>query len=183
MSDIIRPEVRALLSGVEESYSRAKIKLPETAYRDVQRALMFTIGLISSYSGCKQYHEDGLKDWPANPADAFSKASKFKLRSGQLGDGGRVNAFTMRGRGHGRGHGRYPGRGRGSQFGGASGTEYMGGASEGPSEYSTLKGSCHTSCEEGHYSFECKGKNNDSNVMKLGATSAQSEPSAYGKGN
>jgi hypothetical protein len=107
---------RALLTGVQEAYSGAKIELPETAYRDVQRALKFTIGLNSSYSGYKQYHEDGLKDWPANLADAFSKASKFKLRSGQLGDGGRVNAFTMHGRGHGRGHGSYPGRGRGCQW-------------------------------------------------------------------
>jgi hypothetical protein len=66
--------------------------------------------------------------------------------------------------------------GEGAAVSGAlsSGTEYT---SEGPSEYGTRKGSCHTlSGEEGHYSFEC-------NVMKLGATSAQSEPSAYGKGN
>ena len=66
----------------------------------------------------------------------------------------------------------------GGQYG--NGGESTGVPTGGPSEYGTRKGSCHTCGEEGHFAFECKGKG--SSVMKLGATSAQSEPSAYGKG-
>jgi hypothetical protein len=65
---------RALLSGVEEAYNRAKQELPETSYREVQLALRFTIGLNSSYSAYKQYYEEGLKDWLENLVDAFSEA-------------------------------------------------------------------------------------------------------------
>jgi hypothetical protein len=109
---------RALLSGVQEAYTRAKLEPPDTSYRDVQLALRFTIGLNSSYTPYKQYHEDGLKDWPESLVDAFSEASKFRPRtagSGNPGDIGRANAFAMRGRGRGRGRGRSIGSGRTSR--------------------------------------------------------------------
>jgi hypothetical protein len=51
---------RALLSGVQEAYTRARLEPPDTSYRDVQPALRFAIGLNSSYSPYKQYHEDGM---------------------------------------------------------------------------------------------------------------------------
>ena len=142
----------------------------------------------STYSTYKQYYEDGLKGWPESLGDAFAEASKFKPRSGQQSDVARANAFAMRGRGggRGRGRGRYPGRGRGGQsnYGESSGVP-----TGGPSDYGTRKGSCHTCGEEGHYSFECAKNNNNNNmnnnnknIMKMGASSAPSEPSAYGKG-
>ena len=107
---------RALLSGVQEAYNRAQIPLPDSAYREVQMGLKFTMGLNSSYAAYKQYYEDGLKTWPVNLPDAFSEASKFRPRTGNQREVGRANAFKMRGRGRGRGRGRYPGRGRG-QYG------------------------------------------------------------------
>jgi hypothetical protein len=95
---------RALLSGVQEAYTRVKLEPPDTSYRDVQLALRFTIGLYSFYSAYKQYYEDGLKDWPESLVDAFSEASNFRPRtlgSGNPSDVGRANAFAMRGRGRG----------------------------------------------------------------------------------
>jgi uncharacterized membrane protein YgcG len=172
---------RALLSGVEEAYRRANVEIPETMYREVQLGLKFTVGLNSSYSAYKQYYEDGLKGWPESLGEAFSEASKFRPRAGQQTDAAKANAFAMRGRGgsRGRGRGRYPGRGRGGHSGSG---ESSGVPTGGPSEYGTRKGSCHTCGEEGLYSFECGKNNNNKNIMKMGATSAPSEPSAYGKG-
>jgi hypothetical protein len=64
---------RALLSGVQEAYHRAKQDPPENTYRDVQLALKFTLGLNLSFNAYKQYYEDGLKDWPESLVDAFSE--------------------------------------------------------------------------------------------------------------
>jgi hypothetical protein len=177
---------RALLSGVQEAYSRAKIDTAENGiYRDVQLALKFTMGLNSSYGPYKQYYEDGLKDWPQTVPDAFAEASKFKPRSagsGNPGDGGRANAFAMRGRGGGRARGRYSGRGRGGDNRGAHGADLSGtgGASGGQSEYGTRKGECHTCGEQGHYSFECRAK--DASGSSKSGLSGTHEPSGYGKG-
>jgi hypothetical protein len=77
---------RALLSGVQEAYSRAKIECPPTVCREVQLALKFTMGLNSSYAPYEQYYEDGLKEWPSSVPDAFSEASKFKPRTTGLGN-------------------------------------------------------------------------------------------------
>jgi hypothetical protein len=71
---------KTYLSGVQEAYGRAKIECPETAYRDIQLALKFTMGLNSSYAACKQYYEDGLKSWPENLSDALTEAAKYKPR-------------------------------------------------------------------------------------------------------
>jgi hypothetical protein len=171
---------RAYLSGVQEAYVRAQIECPETAYRDLQLALKFTMGLNSSYSAYKQYYEDGLKNWPENLSDALTEASKYKPRgigSGNPSDMGRANAFTMRGRGRGRGRGRLSGRGRGADARGASSGDYSGTQSE----YGTRKGECHTCGEQGHYSFECRAKDTQGG-QKMGAGGAQLEPSNHGKG-
>jgi uncharacterized membrane protein YgcG len=163
---------RALLSGVQEAYTRAKLEPRDTSYRDVQLALRFTIGLNSSYSAYKQYYEDGLKDWPESLVDAFSEASKFRPRtagSGNPGDVGWANAFAMRGRGRGRGRGRNSGRGRSGENRSGAYEESAGSTSGGPSEYGTLKGVCHTSGESGHYSFECEASDigDNSNIAIL----------------
>jgi hypothetical protein len=177
---------RALLSGVQKAYTRAKLESPDTSYRDVQLALRFTIGLNSSHTPYKQYYEDGLKDWPESLVDAFSEASKFKPRtagSGNPGDIGRANAFAMRGRGRGRGRGRRSSIGSGRMSDSRSGAygESAGGTSGGPSEYGTRKGACHTCGESGHYSFECKPSENGNNA-KAGANTVQSDSSGRGKG-
>jgi hypothetical protein len=174
---------KAYLSGVQEAYGRAQIECPETAYRDVQLALKFTMGLNSSYSEYKQYYEDGLKSWPENLSDALTEAAKYKPRgigSGNPNDMGRANAFTMRGRGKGRGRGRFSGRGRGTDSRAGSLGDYTGTHSGTQSEYGTRKGDCHT-CGEGHYSFECRAKDTQGG-QKMGAGDAQLEPSNHGKG-
>ena len=176
---------RALLSGVQEAYNRAKQDPPDGSYRDVQMALKFTLGLNSTYSAYKQYYEDGLKDWPEDLAEAFGEASKFRPRtagSGNPSDIGRANAFAMRGRGRGRGRGgRFSGRGRGSEQKSVSYGESTGSTSGGPSEYGTRKGSCHACGESGHYSFECRASDSGYN-SKTGAGTAQSDFSGHGKG-
>jgi hypothetical protein len=177
---------RALLSGVQEAYHRAKIPSADSMYREVQLSLKFTMGLNSSYAAYKQYYEDGLKEWPESVPDAFSEASKFKPRSagsGNPGDVGRANAFAMRGRGNGRGRGRFSGRGRGADNRGAhtGDTSGTGSHTGGQSEYGTRKGECHTCGEQGHYSFECRAKDT-SGGHRTGAGSASHEPSGHGKG-
>jgi Zinc knuckle len=175
---------RALLSGVQKAYNRAKQELPETSYREVQLALRFTIGLNSSYSAYKQYYEDGLKDWPENLVDAFSEAATFRPRtagSGNPGDVSRANAFAMRGRGRGRGRGRNAGRGRTNDNRSGVYGESTGSTSGGPSEYGTRKGACHTCGESGHYSFECKASDSGNNA-KAGASAAQLDSSGHSKG-
>jgi hypothetical protein len=177
---------RALLSGVQEAYHRAKQDPPDNTYRDVQLALKFTLGLNSSFNAYKQYYEDGLKDWPESLVDAFSEASKFRPRtagSGNPGDIGRANAFAMRGRGRGRGRGlgRSLGSGRTSEIRSGAYGESVGSTSGGPSEYGTRKGACHTCGETGHYAFECRASDSGQN-SKTGARTAQSDSSGHGKG-
>jgi Zinc knuckle len=172
---------RALLSGVQEAYTRAKLEPPDTSYRDVQLALRFTIGLNSTYTPYKEYYEDGLKDLTESLVDAYSEASKFRPRtagSGNPGDIGRANAFAMRGRGRGRGRGR---SGRTSEIRSGAYGESAGSTSGGPSEYGTRKGACHTCGESGHYSFECKA-NESGNNAKGGTNTVHSDSSGRSKG-
>jgi Zinc knuckle len=155
---------RALLSGLNEAYKRAgreKGEDKDPDFKEAQLALKFTLGLNSSYHLYKQYFEDGIKEWPISLAQAFSEASRFKLRSGNsYSEGaGRSNTFAMRGRFGGRGRGR---GGRGSQgrySPGRSRDDSPGRASGAQSVYGTRKGECHNCGQSGHYAYECKSEN------------------------
>jgi hypothetical protein len=151
---------RALLTGVQEAYRRADEEIPESAFRDFQLGLKFTMGLNSSYAVYKQYYEDSIKEWPDSLESAFFQASKFMPRttpSSYTEGAGRSNTFATRGRygGRSRGGGRNGGRGReGSQGRYSAGRTRD--VSPAASTYGTRKGECHHCGVEGHYSYECK---------------------------